>query len=734
MPIGSDNMQERDRKQILIVEDEAINRELLTLVLQESYTLRYAATGEETLKEIFENAGSLSLVLLDLNLPDVNGKDILLKMKQEGLLDRLPVIVLTADKDAEVESLTMGAMDFIPKPYPRPEVIQARVRRTIELSEGRVIIGQTERDSLTGLYNREYFYLYTEQLDARHSDALMDAIVININHFHMINERYGRQYGDEVLRRIGEKLQTAVSGGIGIACRRDADTFLIYCPHRGDYTGLLEMISENAAGEGKDENIVRLRMGVYPRVDKTIDIERRIDRAKLAADTVRSTFTKAVAIYDSALHESSIFAEQLLIDFPKAIEGHQFLVHYQPKYSIQGETPVLSSAEALVRWSHPEFGMISPGVFIPLFERNGLIQQLDQYVWQEAAGQIKDWNDRLGISIPISVNVSRVDMYDPNIVDGFVSLVAESGIKRSDLLLEVTESAYTEDSEYIIRTVENLRSAGFFIEMDDFGSGYSSLNMLTDLPVDALKLDMQFIRSAFKNGKNIRMLEIVIEIADSISVPVIAEGIETAEQMFTLKSMGCEMAQGYYFSKPVPADQFETFLLEKNPDEPQAAPARQGNQRHLSHDKHTYDAMHDPLTGLYNYSAFDMLLHDADIKHTALLLAEMDGYDELKESQGISTADHMLRNAASALKESFRSSDFICRIREKEFAVILPRVHSDQREIILEKVQKACEGFHSGEYRYPVNLYVGLAFGDSENSNPDLYHEADYALTRAKQS
>ena len=128
MPIGSDNMQERDRKQILIVEDEAINRELLTLVLQESYTLRYAATGEETLKEIFENASSLSLVLLDLNLPDVNGKDILLKMKQEGLLDRLPVIVLTADKDAEVESLTMGAMDFIPKPYPRPD--NRTVRRT----------------------------------------------------------------------------------------------------------------------------------------------------------------------------------------------------------------------------------------------------------------------------------------------------------------------------------------------------------------------------------------------------------------------------------------------------------------------------------------------------------------------------------------------------------------------------------------------------------------------------
>ena len=725
---------ENEKRRILIVEDEAINREMLAMVLQDQYELRMAETGEAAWKEIRENARSLSLVLLDLNLPDLSGMEILNRMKREEMLEHLPVIVLTADRNAEVESLMIGAMDFIPKPYPMPEVILARVWRTIELSEGRIIIGQTERDSLTGLYNRDFFYRYAEQIDARHEETAMDAIVININHFHMINERYGRPYGDGVLRRIGENVQRLVSEGIGIACRRESDTFLVYCPHRSDYTEMLDKASDNAAGEGKDENVVRLRMGVYPRVDKTIDMERRFDRAKLAVDTVRSTFTKAVAIYDNALHESAIFAEQLLIDFPKAIEGEQFQVYYQPKYDIRGEEPSLSSAEALVRWNHPEFGMISPGVFIPLFEKNGLIQKLDYYVWRAAARQIREWKDRLGVSVPVSVNVSRVDMFDENIVNSINELIASNGLEQGDLLLEVTESAYTEDSEYIIRTVENFREAGFFIEMDDFGSGYSSLNMLTNLPVDALKLDMQFVRSAFKNGKNTRLLEIVIDIAESISVPVIAEGVETAEQMFTLKTMGCDIAQGYYFSKPVPADQFEPFLTaRKDCDTPESLDARK-EMRRFPHDRHAYDAMHDPLTGLYNFTAFDMLLHDADTGHTALLLAELDDYEALRKAYGREGMEKALLRVAGTLRNYFRSSDFICRIRENEFAVILPRVNSEQRDVIQEKIGKVRDEIRNGAEGMQLSLSVALAFGNREKPQTDIYEEANKSLARARLS
>lgn len=556
------NRGAEERKKLLIIEDEAVNREMLGLVLEEDYDLVYAETGAEALAAIDSGTDELSLVLLDLNLPDMNGLDILRGISEKELFDRVPVIVLTADREAEVESLNIGASDFIPKPYPRPEVIRARVRRTIELSEDRIIIGQTEHDNLTGLYSREFFFRYAEQFDARHKDMDMDAISIDINHFHMINERYGREYSDEVLVRIADKIASLIDPSDGIACRREADNFLIYCAHRSDYTDMLETVSEDAAGADKAENVVRLRMGVYPKVDKSIDIERRFDRAKLAADTVRSTFTKAVAIYDSALHESAIFHEQLLIDFPKAIEEEQFTVYYQPKFDIRGDEPLLHSAEALVRWEHPEFGFINPGVFIELFEKNGLIEQMDKFVWRKTAQQMKDWHERFDISIPVSVNVSRVDMFDPELGDVVQSLIREYGLSQNELMLEVTESAYTEDSDHIVNTVEKFREMGFFIEMDDFGTGYSSLNMLSNLPIDALKLDMHFIRSAFKNGKNTRMLEIVIEIAASLSVPVIAEGVESEEQLNALKAMGCDIVQGFYFSKPVPPEKFEAFIIE----------------------------------------------------------------------------------------------------------------------------------------------------------------------------
>ena len=398
------NNFQTEKKRILIVEDEKVNLELLKIVLQNDYDLLTAENGTDAL-EIINNESTLSLVLLDLNLPDMGGLDILNQMKEEGRLDNLPVIVLTAEKEAEVESLDIGASDFISKPYPRPEVISARVRRTIELSEGRMIIGRTENDSLTGLYTREYFYSYCERFDKNHPTKEMDALVININHFHFINERYGRKYADEVLKRIADRIRAIVDENGGLASRREADNFVVYMPHETRYTEMLEEISEGASGEGKDENTVRLRMGVYPKVDKALDIERRFDRAKMAADTVRSTFTKAVAIYDDALHESSKFSEQLLIDFSRAIEDEQFVVHYQPKYDIRGEEAVLASCEALVRWEHPEFGLVSPGLFIHLFEQNGLIQRLDSYVWRAAARQIRECKNRLGISVPVSVNV-----------------------------------------------------------------------------------------------------------------------------------------------------------------------------------------------------------------------------------------------------------------------------------------------------------------------------------------
>jgi EAL domain-containing protein (putative c-di-GMP-specific phosphodiesterase class I) len=228
-------------------------------------------------------------------------------------------------------------------------------------------------------------------------------------------------------------------------------------------------------------------------------------------------------------------------------------VYLQPKYDIRPDEPIISSAEALVRWIHPELGFVSPGEFIPLLEDNGLILELDRFVWREAAAKIRDWKDRLGYSVPVSVNVSRVDMLTPGLKEIFGEILAEFDLDENDLMLEITESAYTEDSEQVISTVRDLRA---------IGTGYSSLGMLTRLPIDVLKLDMSFVRSAFGETRDVRMIELIIDIADYLGVPVVAEGVETEEQYLALRDMGCDYVQGYYFSRPLPPEEFDSLLAQ----------------------------------------------------------------------------------------------------------------------------------------------------------------------------
>ena len=549
------------KRHILVADDEMINRELLENILCGEYDVIMAEDGEMAYDLIREKRNTLSLILLDLMMPKLNGLDLLSRLKEDHDLKGIPVIVLTSDQASEVESLMRGAADFIPKPYPQPDVIKARISRSIELAEDRQIISATERDELTGLYSCEYFYRYGEQFDKYHPDSDMDALCLDVNHFHIVNERFGMAKGDEILKRIADCLTKVFAESDCVLCRKTADTFLVYCTHRDDYAVITDKISEVCSDMPTS---VKLRIGVYASCDKKLDIRSRFDRAKIAADLIRNNYSVFVSKFDEKLMENELFAEQLVDEFPKALAEKQFKVFFQPKFNITGDKPVLSSAEALVRWFHPTLGMISPGKFIPLFEEDGLIAQLDEYIWRSAAENIADWKKRLGVSVPVSVNLSRAEMYDPALVDTFEKITSETGITSKDIYLEITESAYVRDSAQIVDRVKELRDHGFFIEMDDFGSGYSSLNMISELPIDALKLDMMFIRNAFDKLNDTRMISIVIDIADYLGVPVIAEGVETEEQYLALKKLGCAIIQGYYFSKPVPADEFEKFLMEKD--------------------------------------------------------------------------------------------------------------------------------------------------------------------------
>jgi len=720
----------RGKRRILLIEDEFINQEILKMFLADSYDLAVAGTGTEALNIIRSQYETLSLILLDLNLPDISGLDILRQVKADSRTARLPVIVMTSDGEAEVECLTLGAIDFISKPYPRQEVVLARVLRTIELSEDRDTLSMTERDQLTGIYNKEFFNRYAAMLDVHHRDYSTDAIVLNVNHFHMINDRYGRAYGDEVLRLIAEKLLGIVEKTGGIAGRSEADNFWIYCPHRADYDAILETVQSGLNGDGQSENRIRLRMGVYSDVDKELDIERRFDRAKLAAESVKGSVTRVIGLYDDSMHEAELLAEQLIEDFPAAIRERQFQVYYQPKFDVRPDEPILSSAEALVRWKHPTLGMVGPGVFISLFENSGLIQTLDQFVWSEAAAQVKQWKERFGVTLPVSVNVSRVDLYDPELVGKLQDIVTRNGLSSRELLLEITESAYTEDAEQIVAMVTQLRTLGFQIEMDDFGSGYSSLNMLTTLPIDALKLDMHFVRNAFKDRKDTRLLEVMLLLAESFDLTTIAEGVETAEQMFTLKKMGCDIVQGYYFSRPLPAEEFEAFLAAREKQEP----ITEKKNRISRKDKYTYDALHDSLTGLYNNSAFEVLFHDADHDHIAVLILDIDEYAAVRKSRGRKYANDMVCRVADVLRGSFRSVDHICRLKEDEFVVIMSRMTSAQKEQVYSKIETVNNALQAEtDGLAPITLSIGLAFSDREQPDGDVFQDADSALRQMRE-
>ena len=423
------------------------------------------------------------------------------------------------------------------------------------------LISATETDDLTGLYNRKYFFQYANQKYREHPNQPMDAIVLNIEQFHSINALHGRELGDLILRTLGNELRAAAQENDGIAGRFEADRFDLYCRRDMDYRSLFDRLQKKMEEAAPNAN-VRLRMGVMPWEAKLEPVQ-LFDRARTACNMARGHYKDPLIVYDKQVSEREAYEQRLVNDFRHALAEGQFRVFFQPKYEIQTERPRLSSAEALVRWHHPELGMISPGDFIPLFERNGQISKLDRFVWEQAAEQIALWREKYGVTLPVSVNLSRVDVFDPDLTETLDAIVMRHTLARQDLLLEVTESAYTENAEQLIQVIHQLRDRGYRIEMDDFGSGYSSLNMLSSIPVDVLKMDMGFIRNIERNEKDLRLVELIIDISDYLKVPVIAEGVETESQLQLLKTARCELVQGYYFSRPLPAEEFERSLLRK---------------------------------------------------------------------------------------------------------------------------------------------------------------------------
>ena len=546
------------RNLVLVVDDQEINRDVLGIILAERYEIIYAENGRQALELMRENIDSLSIVMLDLIMPEMNGFDVMKCVQEDEQLRRIPIIVLTAEKSAELQALQMGAADFITKPFDMEEVILARVGRIIELSEGRNLISAAESDQLTSLYTRNFCFEYANRLFQYHPEMHMDAVVLNIEQFHSVNALSGRDFGDEVLRALGGEIRAFLRESEGIASRFEADRFDIYCLQQSDYPALLNRFQEKLNSLSPNVSI-HLRMGVMP-WQNGVEPILMFDRAHAACNMVRGNYQKPLMVYDENMLKRELKNQRLLNDLQTAVEEEQFIVYYQPKFDIRCNPPQLSSAEALIRWKHPELGMVSPGDFIPLFEGNGLIGVVDRCVWQAAARQVAAWRDKFGFTLPISVNVSRADIFDPALADYLTQLVTDNGLDFRSFKLEITESAYTDNAKRVLEVIRELRERGFEIEMDDFGSGYSSLNMLSAMPIDVLKMDMSFVRHIEENETDLHLVQLILDIARYLNLRVVAEGVETDGQLTLLRDAGCDLVQGYYFSRPLPAKEYEALI------------------------------------------------------------------------------------------------------------------------------------------------------------------------------
>ena len=309
-----------------------------------------------------------------------------------------------------------------------------------------------------------------------------------------------------------------------------------------------------------DNNAFRLHVfaGVYEIDDLDEPVSIMCDKANLASELVKDDYQNCVSYYNKDLLEKTIEEGRVIAEFERALKNEEFVMFLQPQVDGTGKA---HGAEALVRWQHPERGLLSPFFFIDILEKAGLIYKLDKYMWEKAAKQLSIWKNTDKSDYHISVNISTKDFYLLDVYETFVEMIARYGIEPEKLKLEITETALMSDFKKNMEIIRKLQNYGFKIEIDDFGSGYSSLNMLKDISADILKIDMGFLRASENEVKGRDILETIIVLAKKLGMEVITEGVETKEQLDMLSAMGCNMYQGYYFSKPIQVDEFENKFM-----------------------------------------------------------------------------------------------------------------------------------------------------------------------------
>ena len=410
-------------------------------------------------------------------------------------------------------------------------------------------------DVLTGIPNLNAFQRDIQELFWDHPDTRYALIYFDIKNFKMVNDLYGFAKGDQVLKAVAEQAYGQVKG-IGACARIMSDHFILCLPDTpAQIKKLVQTIKIHENKYGLDFPI-SFDLGIYRIDDYSTPLELMISYARLAQLSVKGSYDIRWAYYDEHLRTMMRQEAWVTKEMRRALELKQFQVYLQPQYDHRIRK--IKGAEALVRWIHPVKGVIPPGGFIPTFEKNNFIQRMDAYVRERTCQLLKDWLRRGLPVVPVSVNLSRLELFEQDLPDKLIRLTRD--LPPQLLKLEITESAYIKNPDQLVKMLKKLQQAGFIIELDDFGSGYSSLNTLHEMPVDVVKLDLRFLVGD-EIAKSKVILQALALMMHRLGLPVIAEGVETAEQANFLASVGCYFIQGYYYSRPVPAEEFEKLLI-----------------------------------------------------------------------------------------------------------------------------------------------------------------------------
>ena len=562
----ANNLDERIQRQIkntvLLVDESEEDLEFLKSALNsESYSFVNENDTDKGYETLLKNKNIISIIILDIASNSEKGIKFLASKKDNPDIKDIPIIIVTRHKQLEIECLSLGAAHFIVKPFESEKVIEARIENILSLHRKNSIIKKTREDEVTGLLNTDFFILYASEL--LNNDIEYDMIAIRLSNYSILSELYPRERCYALLRGMASALlDIAVANG-GFAARSHADFFYLIIPSQEEYSWIIQNIRKIIITEQLKELKTKVKLGIYQKINKKLTINALIQIATNTCISILNIETESIAFYDEIQHKHELYNQELINEFDEAIKNEEFEIYLQPKYNIKKDKPILDHAEALVRRNSPKFGFVSPGDFIPLFENNGLIEELDRYVFAKVACLLKDLKQTWGNKTPnISVNLSRIDFYDPLILEKMKKILKEYEISPRLINIEVTESAYAKNKEQIIACINEIRNAGFRIEIDDFGSGYSTLNMLSVIPFDVLKIDMIFMKNFDSSVGTKSIIKAISDIAKSLKVKVVCEGVETKVQYDFLKSLGIDYVQGYYLSRPLPVNGFKE-LLEK---------------------------------------------------------------------------------------------------------------------------------------------------------------------------